>query len=780
MPTNPIYPATNNAQAVDLNILNSNVFHNVVNGDINTEVDTFEGNGKIPSVLKAIHEMAVYKAPIPWVSGGVEVDLLQVRTFGGFLFVPTSVPAPMDSTPSEAKWKLYMQSISAVMEDAGDNYYRETLSAPKSTFVVPFELDSFTYAGKNIPQITVYVQKEGVTTKLDATTMTMGANLNTFVCETPIATGSVVEVYAISVASFTLLDGLRTDAQTAAGDASQNATRAAQSAAEAAEYAAQIASQATVRVNLVSTEGQYIFDLGREVNVPTVNISVHYGGGYIHRKEIEFCDAAGTTQTTGMTRYIKLGSPVPAGREIEVAIGDSDESFKNDITLIANSAAASATLAVDKATLASTKATEAVASASNAEASKSAALTYSNNAATSLQSVYNVTNAAFYDNTKTYNVGDCCFASNMQTYRCRENGVVGFDPVANSSKWAALTSSTMPIGTVIPVMCGDTYTPNGCLPCNGAEYAQAQFSELWANYLTSSPAKLLTCTYAEYATSVTTYGSCGKFGVDTATGKFKVPLLADGDFIANAKSASELGKAYNAGLPNITGSGFLGATNTSYAGAFTRPANTASFAIDESSLYGLSYDTNALINHFNASLCSSIYGNSTTVTPEHIRLRYFVVVASGSINQSQMDWSAWATGLTGKANTDLTNATAIPQPILKTALNATGDAPVYACRAWVNFNGIGTVSVRASGNVSSVTDNGTGDYTVNFISQMPDANYSTSISGQRTGSGIYNGTMGIFAGASPTQTPTGVRVTTSGTDGTSPVDYLVINVSIFR
>ena len=58
--------------------------------------------------------------------------------------------------------------------------------------------------------------------------------------------------------------------------------------------------------------------------------------------------------------------------------------------------------------------------------------------------------------------------------------------------------------------------------------------------------------------------------------------------------------------------------------------------------------------------------------------------------------------------------------------NASGSAPVYAARAWVNFNGTGTVAIRASGNVSSITDNGTGDYTVNFTTAMPDVNYSVS------------------------------------------------------
>ena len=63
---------------------------------------------------------------------------------------------------------------------------------------------------------------------------------------------------------------------------------------------------------------------------------------------------------------------------------------------------------------------------------------------------------------------------------------------------------------------------------------------------------------------------------------------------------------------------------------------------------------------------------------------------------------------------------------LRDALNATGFAPVYACRAWVNFNGTGTPSIRKSGNVSSITDNGVGNYTINFTLFMPDANYSFS------------------------------------------------------
>jgi hypothetical protein len=56
----------------------------------------------------------------------------------------------------------------------------------------------------------------------------------------------------------------------------------------------------------------------------------------------------------------------------------------------------------------------------------------------------------------------------------------------------------------------------------------------------------------------------------------------------------------------------------------------------------------------------------------------------------------------------------------------TGSAPAYLCRAWVNFNGTGTPAIRASGNVSSITDIAAGRFTVNFTTAMPDANYGAN------------------------------------------------------
>jgi hypothetical protein len=66
-----------------------------------------------------------------------------------------------------------------------------------------------------------------------------------------------------------------------------------------------------------------------------------------------------------------------------------------------------------------------------------------------------------------------------------------------------------------------------------------------------------------------------------------------------------------------------------------------------------------------------------------------------------------------------------------------GTAPGYMARAWVNFNGTGTVAIRASGNVTSITDNGTGDYTANFTTAMSDANYV--VAGLCRSSGVSSG-----------------------------------------
>lgn len=79
---------------------------------------------------------------------------------------------------------------------------------------------------------------------------------------------------------------------------------------------------------------------------------------------------------------------------------------------------------------------------------------------------------------------------------------------------------------------------------------------------------------------------------------------------------------------------------------------------------------------------------------------------------------------TGTMITSATAAADVPKP---TALStATGSAPSYSARAWVNFNGTGTLSINDSANISSVADGGTGSYNINFTTAMPDENYTAA------------------------------------------------------
>jgi hypothetical protein len=96
----------------------------------------------------------------------------------------------------------------------------------------------------------------------------------------------------------------------------------------------------------------------------------------------------------------------------------------------------------------------------------------------------------------------------------------------------------------------------------------------------------------------------------------------------------------------------------------------------------------------------------------------------------------------------------------------------YGCRAWVNFNGTGTIAIRGSGGVTSLTDNGTGSYTINLTTAMPDTNYAGLISS--SGGQAFL----LSTGANPNTTTT-FRVETSNSAGTL-TDATYISVALFR
>ena len=124
-------------------------------------------------------------------------------------------------------------------------------------------------------------------------------------------------------------------------------------------------------------------------------------------------------------------------------------------------------------------------------------------------------------------------------------------------------------------------------------------------------------------------------------------------------------------------------------------------------------------------------------------------------------------------------ASGLVAPTATALTTASGSAPSYSARAWVNFNGTSTVAIRASGNVSSITDNGTGDYTVNFMTAMVDANYcATLATGYGNSSSIPEASRQFVAGS---WTTSSIRMRV-GYSYTVPAtqDASEVNVAIFR
>ena len=102
-------------------------------------------------------------------------------------------------------------------------------------------------------------------------------------------------------------------------------------------------------------------------------------------------------------------------------------------------------------------------------------------------------------------------------------------------------------------------------------------------------------------------------------------------------------------------------------------------------------------------------------------------------------------------------------------------ANAYGCRAWVNFNGDGTIAIRGSAGVASLTDNGTGQYTINLSFTMPDSNYAVVGSAGSTNNAIGDRQLSTY----PVNT-TSCKVVSGQTASTNVYDATQVHVAIFR
>jgi hypothetical protein len=152
-----------------------------------------------------------------------------------------------------------------------------------------------------------------------------------------------------------------------------------------------------------------------------------------------------------------------------------------------------------------------------------------------------------------------------------------------------------------------------------------------------------------------------------------------------------------------------------------------------------------------------------------------LIAANGAISGASVISGSIPTGAIADAS--ITNAKlslSANDSNIKTALNASGSAGIYAARAWINFDGTGTPAIRASGNISSITDNSTGNYYLNFTTAMPDGNYSAAGS-------VYDNAAVCFNSWETTRIGIYTRSIQTGGFPTGTVgDYPTVNAAFFR
>ena len=119
----------------------------------------------------------------------------------------------------------------------------------------------------------------------------------------------------------------------------------------------------------------------------------------------------------------------------------------------------------------------------------------------------------------------------------------------------------------------------------------------------------------------------------------------------------------------------------------------------------------------------------------------------------------------------------MPQP--RTLSKLVGDLPAAPCRAWVNFNGTGTVTIRASYNVSSITDNGAGNYTINFTTAFEDTSYASVCSPSGTQDDTGNQAV-IVSATSHSASSSRIRAWAAVTGSQIPFDVSVLSAVFFR
>lgn len=259
--------------------------------------------------------------------------------------------------------------------------------------------------------------------------------------------------------------------------------------------------------------------------------------------------------------------------------------------------------------------------------------------------------------TETFNLGEWVLGGSGDDkgiYKSLIANNVG-NAISDDTKWekVEMGGSSRNIGEIVasalPLTDAGLHLLDGALLQYGSYQA---FIDYIADLYTDNPSANYFTTEALWQQSVTTYGVCGKFVYDSVNNTVRLPKVTG--IIEGTTDLSALGDLVEAGLPNITATW----TNDNRPESAYHANGTGAVTTGTRETWGIAgggaadYSWNL---SFDASRSSSIYGNSSTVQPQTIKILYYIVVATSSKTDIQVDIDEIATDLNGKADVDLTN-----------------------------------------------------------------------------------------------------------------------------
>ena len=258
---------------------------------------------------------------------------------------------------------------------------------------------------------------------------------------------------------------------------------------------------------------------------------------------------------------------------------------------------------------------------------------------------------AVYSSSSTYAVGDRV-RYNYQAWEC--NTAISTAESWTAAHWTALPTiqeqidalpsvggSSRNIGEIVastmPLTDAGLHLLDGGVIQGGGAYND--FVTYIAGLVSSYPD--LFCSEADWQTAITNYGVCGKF-VYTSGSPATVRLPKITGFVEGTTDITALGDLIEAGLPNITGDAGANDNSGYGTGAFYKNSVGNTYTWSNTGSYNkLSFD---------ASRSSSIYGNSTTVQPQSIKVLYYIVIATSTKTNIEVDIDEIATDLNGKVD----------------------------------------------------------------------------------------------------------------------------------